>query len=66
MSWDRLTGWDKVFAETEKEISFRIEVADVRASGWSLGRTEEDIDKEAARRLKENKGIEYKLPDKKS
>lgn len=66
MSWDQLNSWGKVFAEADKEISFRIEVADVRASGWSLGRSDDDIDKEAARRLKENKGIDYKLPDKKS
>lgn len=64
MSWDLVKGWDKVFGESEKEIEFTIERASVRASGWSIGRSEDDIDKEAARRLKEHKGIEYKLPKK--
>ncbi len=65
MASDQLSGWDKVFADSNKEIAFVIEKASVRASGWSLGRTDDDIDKEAARRLKEEQGIEYKLPEKK-
>lgn len=65
MAGDNLTGWDKVFADSNKEIAFTIEKANVRASGWAMGRTDDDIEKEAARRLKEEQGIEYKLPDKK-
>lgn len=65
MSWDLLSGWDRVFANSEKEIAFTLEKANVRASGWAMGRSDEDIEKEAARRLKTEQGIEYKLPDKK-
>ncbi|HRW03668.1 MAG TPA: hypothetical protein P5121_01155 [Caldilineaceae bacterium] len=65
MAWDLLQGWDRVFADSDKEIAFTIEKASVRASGWAMGRSEDDIDKEAARRLKEEKGIDYKLPEKK-
>jgi hypothetical protein len=65
MSWELVKGWDKVFAESEKEIAFTLEKANVRASGWAMGRSDDDIDKEAARRLKDEQGIEYKLPDKK-
>jgi hypothetical protein len=62
MSWDLVKGWDKVFGESEKEIAFQLEKANVRASGWAMGRSDDDIDKEAARRLKDQQGIEYKLP----
>ena len=65
MAWDLLQGWDRVFADSDKEIAFTIEKASVRASGWAMGRSEDDIAKEAARRLKEEKGIDYKLPEKK-
>ncbi|MEZ4675553.1 MAG: hypothetical protein R2932_15080 [Caldilineaceae bacterium] len=64
MSWELLKGWDKVFADSEKEIAFSLEKANVRASGWAMGRSETDIEKEAARRLKEEQGIDYKLPEK--
>ena len=61
---ETLQGWERVFAESDKEIAFTLEKANVRASGWALGRSDDDIDKEAARRLKDEKGIEYKLPKK--
>jgi len=64
MSWELVSGWEKVFAESNKEIAFTLKKANVRASGWAMGRSDEDIDKEAARRLKNEQGIEYKLPDK--
>jgi len=64
MASDQLSGWERVFAESNKEIAFTIEKASVRASGWALGRSDDDIDKEAARRIKEDQGIEYKLADK--
>ena len=63
MSWELVKGWNEVFAESDKEIAFKLEQANVRASGWAMGRSEDAIAKEAARRLKAEQGIEYKLPE---
>jgi len=56
---DSATGWEKVWQDTQMEISYRLEITNVTASGWSLGRSQDEIEKEARRRLKEEQGIEY-------
>lgn len=62
MAWEQLAGWDKVSDDTNKELKFKLEVTSIRASWWAAGRNEEEIEKEARRRLKEQ-GIDY--PEKK-
>lgn len=51
------------FAEVHKEIAFKQEVVSVTASWWAVGRSQDEIEKEARRLLKENQGIE--IPEKK-
>lgn len=62
MSQESAQGWDLVFKKSEEEIAFQIEQTNVRASAWAMGRSEDDIKQEAVRRLKEEQGIDYKLP----
>jgi hypothetical protein len=59
MAKDSATGWEKVWQDTQMEISYKLEITNISASGWALGRSQEEIEKEARRRLKEEKGIEY-------
>ncbi|MEZ4861392.1 MAG: hypothetical protein R3C14_08800 [Caldilineaceae bacterium] len=63
MSWDLVSGWDKVFKAAETEIAYKLEIASVTASGWAMGRSNKEIEDEAKRRLKE-RGIT--VPDKKT
>jgi len=59
MAKESPSGWDKVWQDTQMEIAYRLEIANVTASGWALGRNQEDIEREARRRLKEDRGIDY-------
>lgn len=61
MAKESASGWDKVWQDTQMEIAYRLEIASVTASGWALGRTQEEIEREARRRLKEDQGIEYPM-----
>jgi hypothetical protein len=45
--------WQKLFASAEMELAFTLKLASVKASGWSLGKTEQECHSEAARRLRE-------------
>lgn len=54
---------NSLFSEAHKEIAFKQELVSVTASWWAVGRSQEEIEKEARKQLKENKGIDY--PEKK-
>lgn len=54
---------NSLFTEAYKEIAFKQEVVSVTATWWAVGRSQDEIEKEARRLLKENQGIEY--PEKK-
>jgi hypothetical protein len=59
MAKETPSGWGKVWQDTQMEIAYRLEITNVTASGWALGRTQEEIEREARRRLREDQGIEY-------
>lgn len=48
-----LPTWEKIFAESGQLIAFKLKVVSVAASGWALGKTPQEIESEAARRLQE-------------
>lgn len=48
-----LATWEKIFAESGQRIAFRLKIASVEASGWALGKSQQEIESEAARRLME-------------
>ncbi|MCE7982515.1 MAG: hypothetical protein DYG89_15090 [Caldilinea sp. CFX5] len=50
---NKMPTWEKHFAEAGMLITFRLKVASVEASGWALGKTMQEIESEAARRLQE-------------
>ena len=52
-TWNSLPTWKQVF-EPKPEDVLRLEVLSVRASWWSVGKSEKDIVQEAIRRLNEN------------
>jgi hypothetical protein len=52
-----------LFDEAYTEIAFKQELVSVTASWWAVGRSQEEIEKETRRQLKENQGIDY--PEKK-
>lgn len=45
--------WEKHFSEAEYLIALRLKIASVEASGWALGKSDREIESEAARRLQE-------------
>lgn len=45
--------WEKMFAGADQEIAFKLKLASVKASGWALGKTEQECESEAMRRLME-------------
>ena len=59
MAKESQSGWGKVFGDAEMEIAYRLEIVSVTASGWSIGRNQDEIEREARRRIRENKGMEY-------
>lgn len=58
----RLSGWGKVFNDAEREIAYKLKIVDVKSSFWGMGRDEDEIEREARRRLREEDGIEYPEP----
>jgi len=48
-----LPTWGKMFASADMEIAFTLKLASVKASGWALGKTEQECMSEAMRRLRE-------------
>lgn len=62
MAKESPSGWGKVFSDSEMEIAYRMEIVSVTASGWGLGRSQEEIEREARRRLKENRDMDYPAP----
>lgn len=66
MAKESPSGWGKVFSDAEMEIAYRMEIVSVSSSGWGLGRTQEEIEKEARRRLKENRDMDYPAPKRSS
>lgn len=48
-----LPTWGKMFASTDQEIAFKLKLASVKASGWACGKTEQECESEARRRLVE-------------
>lgn len=44
--------WEKLFTESGQLIAFKLKIASVAGSGWALGKTQQEIESEAARRLK--------------
>lgn len=45
--------WGKHFSEAEYLIALRLKIASVEASGWALGKSQQEIETEAKRRLME-------------
>lgn len=45
--------WEKHFQEAGMLIAFRLKVASVEASWWAVGKSQQEIESEAARRLQE-------------
>lgn len=45
--------WGKHFSEADYLIALRLKIASVEASGWALGKTQQEIETEARRRLQE-------------
>ncbi|MBX3014821.1 MAG: hypothetical protein KF832_25095 [Caldilineaceae bacterium] len=56
------TGWNRVFYDTEREIAYKLKIFDVKSSFWGMGRSDEEIEREARRRLRDEDGIEYPEP----
>lgn len=50
---NQMPTWEKHFAESSMLIAFRLKVASVEASWWAVGKTQREIESEAARRLQE-------------
>lgn len=48
-----LPTWGKMFASADQEIAFKLKLASVLASGWALGKTMQECESEARRRLME-------------
>lgn len=48
-----LPTWGKMFGGADNEIAFTLKLASVKASGWALGKTEQECQAEARRRLME-------------
>lgn len=58
--WDLLPSWDNVgptwgqlFDSANQTIAFKIKLASVKASGWAVGKSEQECESEAKRRLME-------------
>lgn len=48
-----LPTWGKMFASADQEIAFKLKLASVLASGWALGKSMQECESEARRRLME-------------
>ncbi len=48
-----LPTWGKMFASADQEIALRLKLASVLASGWALGKSMQECESEARRRLME-------------
>lgn len=53
-----------LFDDAYNEIAFKQELVSITATWWAVGRSPEELEKEASQQLKEKYDIEYK-PDKK-
>lgn len=58
--WDLLPSWGNVgptwgqlFDSANQTITFKIKLASVKASGWAVGKSEQECESEAMRRLQE-------------
>jgi len=49
----KLEQWSDIFNKSEMQIALRLKIASVEASGWALGKTQNEIETEARRRLME-------------
>ena len=49
----KLEQWSDIFNKSEMQIALRLKTASVEASGWALGKTQNEIETEARRRLME-------------
>jgi len=45
--------WNKIFSQSDREIALKIMITSVTASGWAMGKTQQEIEAEAAKRLQE-------------
>ncbi len=50
---NKMPTWEKHFAEAGMLIAFRLKVASVESSWWAVGKSQQEIESEAARRLQE-------------
>lgn len=51
--WDATPTWEQIFGRSRQSIAFQLKLADVKASGWALGKTNQECEAEAMRRLQE-------------
>jgi len=48
---NKMPSWEKHFQESGMLIAFRLKVASLEASWWAVGKSQQEIESEAARRL---------------
>lgn len=59
MASEKAQGWDatptrtQIFGSADNQIKFTLMLASVTASGWAVGKTQQEIETEARRRLAE-------------
>ena len=51
--WDATPTWAQIFGSADNQIKFTLMLASVTASGWAVGKTQQEIETEARRRLAE-------------
>lgn len=51
--WDATPTWTQIFGSADNQIKFTLMLASVTASGWAVGKTQQEIETEARRRLAE-------------
>ena len=58
--WDLLPTWENVgptwgqlFDAANNEIAFKLKLSSVKASGWAVGKSEQECESEARRRMVE-------------
>ena len=51
--WDATPRWTQIFGSADNQIAFTLKLASVKASGWALGKSMQECEAEARRRLAE-------------
>lgn len=51
--WDATPTWAQLFGSADQVIAFQLKLASVLASGWAVGKTMQECQAEARRRLME-------------